>query len=290
MSTYVDDSGTVANQIHTLNLVDRELLRTAGHDVPDLGVLRGPDCYTHQSASKLTSKAGEDIASSRLPSKCSRDSAFEGGMTLTNPSWQQDAHDVGETVASEGTLNLSHPVSQIRAMCMPDDEPAHMTFAHLGVTSSSWGNRYFERQSLARCGLHALNNIVGGPQFLPADLQAACVAICSETGETAAEHALPNGWYSHSVLARVIQETIPPRWRLELNPLSMADLHTFLLDPLVLGALMNENNLHWTALVKHVGLVWYVDSNAHPQILDSAALTTLLCKFPSCYALVDVSS
>ena len=61
----------------------------------------------------------------------------------------------------------------------------------------------------ARCGQHALNNLVGGPQFTVQDLQMACDGVCAETVQVASAHVRLNGWYSHSVLANVLQMLYP---------------------------------------------------------------------------------
>ena len=45
---------------------------------------------------------------------------------------------------------------------------------------ASWTDRYFEGQTLAHCGMHALNNLVGGPQFTPPDMATACVQVVAE--------------------------------------------------------------------------------------------------------------
>ena len=39
---------------------------------------------------------------------------------------------------------------------------------------------YFERQVQARCGLHALNNAIGGPMFNVHDMTSACKAYLAE--------------------------------------------------------------------------------------------------------------
>ena len=84
-----------------------------------------------------------------------------------------------------------------------------------------------------------------------------------------------------------MQNTVPPRWRLELQPLSLHDLQYFLQNPLIYGALVNENDSHWTAFVKHAGLTWYVDSKDVPRVLADAALVARIEEFPNCCALVD---
>ena len=144
----------------------------------------------------------------------------------------------------------------------------------------------FESQVSAQCGLHALNHLVGGPQFLPCDLEHACRQVVLETGGLSSDHVSTGGWYSHNVPAQAIQETVPPRWRLLLTPLRAPDLYMFLNDPLILGALVNMNNTHWIALVKHGTFLWRVDSLKTPRILTPEALDELLNEHPNAYPLV----
>ena len=65
---------------------------------------------------------------------------------------------------------------------------------------------YFERQSLARCGMHALNNALGGPFHTAADMDLACTmylrAACREgLIEVRSQHQTSTGWYSSEVMA-----------------------------------------------------------------------------------------
>jgi len=62
-----------------------------------------------------------------------------------------------------------------------------------------WRNRYFERQESAECGRHALNNLMGGSQFLREDMEGAAREVLA-VGEQARDHIGAGGWYSHSVL------------------------------------------------------------------------------------------
>ena len=89
--------------------------------------------------------------------------------------------------------------------------------------------------------MHALNNLVGGPQFSPADLETTCAQAVAETGESMADHATNTGWYSHSVLGHVLQETIPPRGRPCLSPIDTAEIFQFCKDNLIYGAVINQN-------------------------------------------------
>lgn len=149
-----------------------------------------------------------------------------------------------------------------------------------------WGDRYFERQTLARCGMHALNNLVGGPQFVPDDLVSACRSIILETGEFASDHATAMGWYSHSVLSRVLQETVPPRWRLRFSPLLPNEVDDFYSDTLMYGALVNHHGEHWVAVVKHMDLLWNVDSCSIPRVLRLMDFRAMLLVYPETYPLL----
>ena len=145
-----------------------------------------------------------------------------------------------------------------------------------------WQGRYFERQVRAECGRHALNNVVGGPQFLHADLEQAAEDIVAETGDNRRIHVRRRGWYSHGVLAKVLQ----PRWKLLLRPLQLNQYEWFLQHALVVGAFVNECNQHWTSIVKHRSRAWYVDSNGlAPLELDEDRFIGFLLCHPNSFAL-----
>ena len=115
----------------------------------------------------------------------------------------------------------------------------------------------------------------------------ACAQVVSETGDLASDHATSTGWYSHSVLARVLRNTIPPKWRLRLNPLLATELELFYQDPCFHGALLNEDNVHWLAVVKHGDAIWHVDSRYAPRLISSAELRLTLHRYPSTFPVMD---
>ncbi|CAK0857548.1 unnamed protein product, partial [Prorocentrum cordatum] len=105
-----------------------------------------------------------------------------------------------------------------------------------------WGDRYLERQGSAPvCGRHALNNLLGAPQFSDGDLEA------------------------------------------------------FTSSDDMLGALVNHNNVHWSAIqawwriLKHNDRVWHVDSLREPAILDEAAFGRALRRHPMAFPIVTNS-
>ena len=150
-----------------------------------------------------------------------------------------------------------------------------------------WGDRYFETQApgLAQCGKHALNNIFGGEQFLASDMDTACARVIAQTDESTAAHKRDHGWYSHSVLAEACRMVIGNEVRMEFRPLPLHPATLF--DARCRGAIVNIRNVHWTALVKHAGAVWYVDSLQRPQRLQEGGVEELLQRWPETYAIVS---
>ena len=132
----------------------------------------------------------------------------------------------------------------------------------------------------------ALNNILGGPRCQRKDLAAAAWQVVAETGDPEAEHISPSGEYSHSVLAKVL---LKQGLRLELNPMKQ-DYRSFLADESTCGALVNEDNHHWIALVKHSGLLWHVDSRHSPRPLDEEAFRACLEAYPNTFRVLRPSA
>jgi hypothetical protein len=149
-----------------------------------------------------------------------------------------------------------------------------------------WAGRYFERQSDNKCGRHALNNVLGGPQFLDIDLQSACMDVVSRTGEFPLQHARSDGWYSHGVLAAVFDRLAPPAARLIDRPLLGNSFYALLSNTRMLGAIVNHSNVHWTAIVKHAACVWHVDSRTWPILLTGETYKQLLERNPMTFVLV----
>ena len=95
--------------------------------------------------------------------------------------------------------------------------------------------------------MHALNNLCGAPQFSTRDLAQACDLVLGELGaesgysEDRREHTLPNGWYSHSVLAKAFDLLSTPEWKL-LPALARPYEWTRFFDPQVKGCLVNQDN------------------------------------------------
>jgi hypothetical protein len=142
-----------------------------------------------------------------------------------------------------------------------------------------WGSRFFETQEDVKCGKHALNNMLQGPQFVEADIQLACVQVCSEIGEPASQHMAPRGWYSHSVLASLLDLTVPPIGTLLLEPADQTAYDSLLGDAFH-GMLLNLQNRHWVCIVKEQGHLFYVDSCNEPVTIDRHDFNQIIAKYP----------
>ena len=151
------------------------------------------------------------------------------------------------------------------AIASCSDRPAAMVFTG-----------YFERQVLARCGLHALNNAIGY-EFLSAPLlHLACQEYIEEmhregVAEDRAVHERATGWYSEVVLAfglRMHQNI----YRLDLdNPIrcNLENSAERIYNPEVLGVIVNQDQGHWTTF-KYLGdCIWFIDSDAAAPVAKS---------------------
>ena len=74
------------------------------------------------------------------------------------------------------------------------------------------------------CGQHALNDLLGLAQFLSEDMVKARAEVLAEVSwGSEDEHRIGNGWYSHSVLARILHNTMPPIVRMVLGRVGATD-------------------------------------------------------------------
>ena len=74
------------------------------------------------------------------------------------------------------------------------------------------------------------------------------------------------------------------RWKLILKTLKRTGYHALMADDLLLGALVNQNQAHWIALVKHGGLLWHVDSCGSPCPMGEESFREDLRAYPSTFA------
>ena len=116
------------------------------------------------------------------------------------------AHGSTATQASgPGSTHTDRPRARLRVKPPP-------------VTSASGAPIFFEAHAAARCGLHALNNAIGGSFFNAEEMSLACTAYIEEARreglwESRDDHERAGGWYSEAVLAYVV------RWKIAQNTL-----------------------------------------------------------------------
>ena len=143
-----------------------------------------------------------------------------------------------------------------------------------------WGNRSWERQEQMKCGRHAINTLIGGPQLVDPDFEAATDAVCAETGDDRRLHIAPRGWYSKEVLARLLDMTSPPRGRLILKPCNETTCHNILQDEQVYGCLISQKSTHWVCVVKQNGVVLYADDCRTPVAINLQDYRAIVQHYP----------
>jgi hypothetical protein len=229
------------------------------------------DCDEFGSDPSTTVLAGSVFAPSG--SECAA-----GASILTDNVRQENAFDVPQTKAPE-LLN----------------RPTDLAIAPPRYVG------YFERQHLARCGLHALNNAVGGSFFTPQDMTAACTAFLEEARheglpERRSDHESSTGWYSVEVLAYVVrwkiaQEAMGAHTHMSLDvnqtvAFTEASLRE-IYDDDVLGVIVNKNNTHWVSFKCVSGVLWLLDSQQAPEPYTFSEYTRFLAEYPNAFSLRD---
>ena len=71
-----------------------------------------------------------------------------------------------------------------------------------------------------------------------------------------------------------------------LTPLAPTSYDNVLQNDRILGAIVNENNVHWSAIAKHRDALWHVDSTTEPKRITSNGYAALLHRFPNTFAIV----
>ncbi len=135
---------------------------------------------------------------------------------------------------------------------------------------------YFQHQTAAMCGLHALNHVAGSPVFTIMDLHAAVDAVVAEAQAAALTHnaTCEDSWENHmnargDFSEQALAEALNKHgaWFFDQIPLAwqVRGLET-LWDADVLGALVHVPG-HWVALRRYDDKIWLLDS---------------LCQGPAC--------
>ena len=203
---------------------------------------------------------------------------------------ESDADDEDE---AENGGDGAGSVSVIGDVCISGSADAEITFSRVsddeedvdderGRDALLWGDRYFEVQEQMKCGRHAVNNVLGAPQYVDADLDRACDMLLAElpVADHRSTHARPNGWYSHSVLAKLFELTLPCKWMLLFKPVEPGSYDTFMMDESMQGILINKNNIHSTCIAKHSGHCFYVDSLYFPRRITAANFSRIMQLYP----------
>ncbi|CAE7334818.1 RRM3, partial [Symbiodinium sp. CCMP2456] len=139
---------------------------------------------------------------------------------------------------------------------------------------------YFERQVELRCGIHALNNVLGFRLVGPGDMTHAAEAFLFENRELAdnmQDHVAPAGDYSFEVMGMVLRTKAMQDygrlcWQMaDRRAVAISDLHG------CVGAVVNLLGRHWVA-VRSVGENFlYLDSlEENPRTLTPEQLEAIL--------------
>ena len=146
---------------------------------------------------------------------------------------------------------------------------------------------FFEQQVEARCGMHALNNVVGEHIFTPEHLAAAVHIFLEENpglNDTPSDHIGDGGWYSAEVLATALQSVALEKydqvvWDMPLLPVSDAAQVVA-----AVGVLQHRPGppAHWLALRAVDGQIYELDSvKDQPVHLSNDEAEALLARFPA---------
>ena len=145
-----------------------------------------------------------------------------------------------------------------------------------------------------RCGLHALNNALGGEVvFTPECMSLACDVVVDESlvpddngmlsdPQERHQHEHANGWYSSAVLSMALRRTL--HFELGLGLQLRHNMNILRADHVV-GAVVNVRNQHWLALKRVGGAIWLLDSLSLPAVLSDHEFEDLVRLHPHAYAI-----
>lgn len=115
---------------------------------------------------------------------------------------------------------------------------------------------YFERQVDAHCGLHALNNAIGGPMFNVHDMKSGCTEYLAQIRregftERRDDHLEETGWYSAEIMAFVLEAKFTDHRldhcnRIHFDATNPVQIETAgrIYDPQVCGIVVNKDEAH----------------------------------------------
>ena len=172
--------------------------------------------------------------------------------------------------------------------CTPVSQALTATVPNLPGQAPTSEPKFFEKQEfgLARCGLHALNNVIGWAGFSADDMSRACDLFIAESKipdkeggqawyQNRSEHEREGGWYSSEVLGYALRGSL----RYQFVPVSLTTTSISKLnEPSCVGALVHhvdpttQEGLHWTCLRREGDLTWDLDSCKHPILLSQSGV------------------
>ena len=88
-----------------------------------------------------------------------------------------------------------------------------------------------------------------------------------------------NGWYADVVLAQALRRTF--EYSLTMTTLRVNALT--LEAPNVVGAIANQDNVHWVALKKVDGDIWLLDSRYSPRRLGWDEYLAFITRYPNTF-------
>ena len=161
------------------------------------------------------------------------------------------------------------------------------------------GDIFCEKQEpgKARCGMHALNNLIGHRLFEPSEMTRSCDVFLAESHlrdkengvsslEIREDHENSSGWYSSEVMAFALRRTF--QFDMIFSPLDAKCLDRFHKMDCV-GVLTHHvdndgRGVHWTSLRRIGSQVWFLDSCVGPVLLPESGLAAHVQKHPGkCY-------
>ena len=160
-------------------------------------------------------------------------------------------------------------------------------------TSHIVEGEFFEKQEAARCGQHALNNVLGFRCCNAEDMQHAAETFLFENSELNDDldmHTSADGDYSIEVMMTALRSTAMARYGRVLwsmrhhRAMCVADLEG------CLGAVQNHQGRHWVALRRSGQSFLYMDSlsrDAHPKRLSAEEADATMRAHPT-YAVEEL--
>ena len=160
-------------------------------------------------------------------------------------------------------------------------------------TSHIVEGEFFEKQEAARCGQHALNNVLGFRCCNAEDMQHAAETFLFENSELHDDldmHTSADGDYSIEVMMTALRSTAMARhgrvlWSMRHHrAMCVADLEG------CLGAVQNHQGRHWVALRRFGQSFLYMDSlsrDAHPKRLSAEEADATMRAHPT-YAVEEL--